>query len=204
MGILSSTASIVRYRVSGKVDPPVNPFVEKGLVENTISDADEGAAAKRVGWTSFQAPFQPDFSGSNFSLGAYFIFSLRIDRKVLPQKVIQKHVSIETAKRLKKSGREFLSANEKKMIKDHVINLLNLRIPSTPHLHDVIWDHQDQTVWFFSTIKSANEDLETLFFKSFKLSLIRLFPYTVADLAVGLSDGQKDVLSKISPTVFGG
>ena len=88
------------------------------------------------------------------------------------------------------------------MIKDHVVNLLNIRIPATPNIYDLIWDHDKESVWFFTTLKSANEELETLFFKSFKLSLIRLFPYTMADLASKLSDEQKDALAKLSPAVF--
>ena len=106
------------------------------------------------------------------------------------------------SKRLKRSGREFFSADEKKMIKDHVVNLLNLRIPATPNIYDLIWDHDKDTVWFFTTLKSANEELETLFLKSFKLSLIRLFPYTMADLASDLSDTQKDKLARLSPISF--
>ena len=49
----------------------------------------------------------------------------------------------------------------------------------------------------FSNLKSANEALETLFIKSFGLHLIRLFPYTTADLIAGLSDHERDLLEKL-------
>lgn len=202
MRILSASTALTRYRVNGKLDQPVYEFIGKALTANSIPEIDESASGKVVGWTCFENPYRPEFAGSSFVYGAYFVFSLRIDRKVLSPKVIQKYIALETEKRLKQSGRDFLSANEKKMIKDHVINLLNLRIPATPNIYDVMWSHDEQTLLFFTTLKTANEELETLFLKSFKLSLIRLFPYTLADLHIGLSDSQKDRLAKISPSEF--
>jgi len=56
------------------------------------------------------------------------------------------------------------------------------------------------SLYFFSTLKSANEELETLFLKTFNLSLIRLFPYTMAELQMKLTNRQKDLLLNISPT----
>jgi len=202
MGILSASTSFTRYRVNGKPDQPVYEFIGKALTANAILESDESVSGRVVGWTSFENPYRSDFRGSNFVYGAYFVFSLRIDRKVLSPKVVQKYIALETEKRLKQSGREFLSANEKKMVKDHVINLLNLRIPATPNIYDVMWNHDEQTLLFFTTLKTANEELETLFLQSFKLSLIRLFPYTLADLHLGLSDSQKDRLAAMSPSEF--
>jgi hypothetical protein len=105
-------------------------------------------------------------------------------------------------KRLKTSGREFLSKTEKKEIKDHIIHLLNLRIPATPNIYDLIWNYESNTLLFFSNLKSANEELETLFTRTFKLKLIRLFPYTMAHLTSPLSDKQKTALALLTPTRF--
>jgi len=121
---------------------------------------------------------------------------------VIPSKIVQKHYTLEMTKRLVKSGREFLSKTEKKEIKDHVIHLLNLRIPATPNIYDLIWNYESNTLWFFSNLKGANEELETLFTRSFKLKLIRLFPYTMAALTSPLSDIEKDAVSQFTPTLF--
>ncbi len=203
MGLLSASTSITRYHVNGKPEIPVYETVGKALKDNAIPEIDERASGKVFGWTSFENPYRSDFRGSSFVYGAYLVFSLRIDQKVVSPKVVQKYVAVETEKRLKKSGREFLSANEKKMVKDHVINLLNLRIPATPSIYNVMWNYEEENLLFFTTLKTANEDLETLFLKSFKLSLIRLFPYTMADITAGLSDSQKNELVKLSSTEFG-
>ena len=127
---------------------------------------------------------------------------MRIDKKMIPSKIIQKHYTLEMTKRLEKSGRDFLSKTEKKEIKDHVIHLLNLRIPATPNIYDLIWNYESNTLWFLSNLKGANEELETLFTRSFKLKLIRLFPYTMAALTSPLSDVEKDAISQFTPTRF--
>jgi hypothetical protein len=202
MGLLSSSVSIAQYRVEGKLEKPVIETVARCLKKNVIPDVDEDIADRTVGWTSFDKPFNPDFDGSSFLIGTYFVFSLRIDKKTVPTSLIRKYCAMETVKRLAATGRKYLSRDEKSMIREQVTSVLTLRIPATPNVYDLIWNYEESSLWFFSTLKSANEELETLFFRSFQLPLIRLFPYTTADLAMGLSDTQRDNLVKLTATDF--
>ena len=202
MGIFSSSVSVTRYTVEGKLKAPILETVASGLKKNAIAEIDDDISEKAVGWTSFHKPYHPDFYGSSFIYGSYLVFSLRIDKKSIPAKVLKKHFLIESDRRLAKTGREFLSRSEKKLLKDQIIDRLSLRIPATPHLYDVIWSYEESLLWFFSNLKAANEELETLFRHSFDLTLIRLFPYTTADLMLGLSDAERDILSNLSPTAF--
>ena len=202
MGILSSSVSITRYRVEGKIKAPILETVGSGLKKNAIAEIDDDISEKAVGWTSFHKPYHPDFYGSSFVYGKDLVFSLRIDKKSIPAKVLKKHFTIESARLLAKSGREFLSRNEKADLKDQIVGRLSLRIPATPNVYDLIWSYEDSSLWFFSSLKAANEELETLFRHSFDLTLIRLFPYTTADLILALSDSERDILSNLSPTSF--
>ncbi|MDL1969028.1 MAG: recombination-associated protein RdgC [Deltaproteobacteria bacterium] len=202
MGLLSSSVSVTRYKVKGNLEKPVLEKVYNGLIQNAIPEIDDDHLEKIVGWTSFENPYVPAFEDSSFVIGPYLVFSMRLDKKSIPPKVIQKHYAIEMAKQLEKSGRQYLSRNEKKSIKDHVIDVLSLRIPATPNIYDLIWNMEESWLWFFSNLKAANEEFETLFSKSFKLSPIRLFPYTTANLMSGLSDADQDLLLQLSPTKF--
>jgi DNA recombination-dependent growth factor C len=204
MGLLSSSNSITRYRVNGHLKKPVLQTVAAGLNKNLISEIDDHASDKSVGWTSFEKPYQPDFSGSTYAFGSYLVFALRIDRKTIPSKVVKKHFMIESARRLAESGRQYLSRNEKQTIKDHVVDQLNLKVPATPNVYDIIWNYENSVLWFFSNLKAANEELETLFLRSFDLSLIRVIPYTAAHLDSDLTDTENDLLLKLSPTKFSG
>ena len=202
MSILSSSVSITRYAVHGNLKAPIIDNVVDGLKNNTISEIDNQISDKAVGWTSFDKPFQPNFDGSSFVFGNFFVFALRIDKKNITAKILKKHYTIEAAKRMSESGRGYLSKTEKKLVKEHVISGLILRVPATPSIYDLIWNYEDSQVWFFTNLKAANEELETLFSKSFNLSLLRIFPYTAAELSSGLSDSQRDELRKIAPTRF--
>ena len=202
MAILSSAASITLYRVDGKVKSSVVETVAEGLKKNAISEIDEDAAEKAAGWTSFETPFQPNFDGSSFVYGSLFVFSLRVDRKQIPTKLVKKHLILETSKRLAKTGRRFLSKDEKQALKEKVTSDLAIRVPSTPNLYDIIWDYEKSSLYFFSNLRSANQEIEELFKRSFTLSLIRIFPYTAADLLSDLTDQERDILLSLSPTHF--
>jgi recombination associated protein RdgC len=199
MGILSPTTSLTRYTVNGTLDEPVLETLATGLKKHAIGDIDGNPSEQTAGWTGYKEPFEPDFDGSSFLLGPYVIFSLRVDKKSIPSKMVQKHIAVESAKRMKETGRDMLSANEKKMIKDHVINKLSLKMPSTPNIYDVVWQVEKKDLWFFSNLKSANEHLETLFAKSFHLHLVRRIPYTMAYFDQSLTPAQMDLLAKIIP-----
>lgn len=203
MGLVSGAVSLTRYLVEGKLKEPIVPTIAQALRAHAISEESD-RSEKVVGWTSFRTPFQPRFERSEFSIGSYLVFSLRIDRKVIPPRIFRKEYALEAAKRLVQTGRQYLTRDEKNMVKEHVTLSLWARIPSAPEVYDLLWNYEARELWFFSNFRAANEELETLFAQSFGLALIRLFPFTMADLAAGLGDGERDHLLKLSPTMFTG
>lgn len=200
MGLLSPSVSLTRYRVEGTSDTPLKEVVYRGLRQHAMPAVEDEGAEKTMGWTAFKDPYQSDFEGYSFVFGNYFAFSLRIDKKSISANLVQKYVAIETARKLAASDRDFLSRNEKKMIREHVLSMLQLRIPATPNIYNILWNYQTSTLLFFTTLKNPNEEIEGLFSASFNLRLIRLFPYTLADLACGLSESERDELHNLSPT----
>ncbi|VEN75146.1 Exonuclease [Candidatus Desulfarcum epimagneticum] len=204
MGLLSSTSSLARYMVRGKPDAPIIETARRGLSENRFREIDQSAREKSVGWTSLETPYRPDFEDSSFLVGPFFIFALRVDKKKVPPKLFKKHHTLAMEEKLAKSGRDFLSRDEKSDLKESVLNALLTRMPATPDIYDVVWNVEESWAWFFSGTKSANEDFETLFSKSFNLSVIRLFPYSEAGFASGLDDSRQSLLSKLQPTQFAG
>lgn len=204
MGILANSVSITQYRVEGKMHEPVSERLMEGLQHHCIQDIDGETLEKSLGWTPIDHPYEPDFSLSPFVIGEYIYFSLRLDKKTIPAKILKKAIHVEMARQLKLKAREFLSRSEKQDIRDQVINQLLIKIPANPNIYDVMWHCEKGELTFFSTLKAANEALETLFIKSFDLSLVRLFPYTLAEWGGQLSEHQKDLLASLAPTRFVG
>jgi recombination associated protein RdgC len=127
---------------------------------------------------------------------------LRIDKKSIPAKLIQKHMALEIEKKKEESGRDFISKNEKSEIKEMITDVLMHKIPSIPSIYEVLWNYEEGSLFFFTTQKAANELFETIFLKSFNLKPIRLFPYTIVETKSKFSTDQKDNVLSLSPLKY--
>ena len=118
MGLLSSRMTISRYKVTGQLKSAVHETVYQALKENAMPEVESDGLDPVVGWTSLESPYVPDFEGYSFVFGDYMVFSLRVDKKTIPAKLVKKHLAQQVDKRMKSSGRTYLSKNEKGVIRD--------------------------------------------------------------------------------------
>ncbi len=202
MQLLSSTLSVTRFKVEGRLADPVVETLRKGLSEFAIREIDSKPVEKSFGFTRADLPFTPDFSGDEILFGTNFVFSLRIDKKRIPAKVVKKEQMAMEAEKMARTGRQRLSTAEKKEIKELVVQRLLTRVPAVPNVYDIVWDYENETVWFFSGLKEASEVLESLFSKAFGLTIIKLFPFTWVWFSGSLSHREKDLVKQAVPTLF--
>jgi len=202
MGLISSTHSVSRYHIDGKIEGSITEEVRTGLTKYSIPKIESEYDEISAGWTPVESPYNPDFDKFSFSFGTYFLFSLRIDKKSIPAKLIQKYMAIEIEKKKEKSGRDFISKNEKAEIKELVTDILMHKIPAIPSVYDVLWNYEEKNLYLYTTQKAANEFFETIFLKSFKLKPIRLFPYTIVETKSKFSNPQKDRIQTLVPLKY--
>lgn len=202
MGLISSTHSVARYHIDGKIEGSINEKVREGLIKYSIPKIENEYDEISAGWTPLESPYNPDFESFSFQFGTYFVFSLRVDKKSIPAKLIQKYMAMEFEKKKEKSGRDFISKNEKSELKEHVIDILMHKIPAVPSLYDVLWDYEEKNLYLYTTQKAANEFFETIFLKSFKLKPIRLFPYTLIETKSSFQSSQKDKFLTLTPLKY--
>ncbi len=202
MGLISSSHSMSRYHVEGSFDGSTMEEVREGLIQNAMPKIESEYDEISAGWTPFEGPYNPDFQKFSFIFGTYFLFSLRIDKKSIPAKLVQKHIALEIEKKKEESGRDFVSKNEKSEIKEMVLDILMHKIPSIPSLYDVLWSYEEKSLIIFSTQKAANELFETLFLKSFNHKPIRIFPYTLVEKLGKFSDDKKDRILNLTPLKY--
>ena len=202
MSFLSSTQSMSRYHIEGRFETAAMEAVREGLVQNAIPEMESEYTEISAGWTPFESPYRPDFETFSFIFGTYFLFSLRIDKKSIPAKLVKKEMALEIEKKKEESKREALSKNEISEIKEMVMDRLIQQMPAIPSTYDVLWSYEENDLFFFTTQKAANELFETLFFKSFNLKPIRIFPYTVIEKKSDFSAAQKDKILTLAPLTF--
>jgi DNA recombination-dependent growth factor C len=200
MGLISGGITATRYRVTGDIPENLQSLIIEGIRKHRYPEIEDEGASMTCGWTGFFEPYDTDYeSEQSFFLIEYGIFSLRIDRKDVPASLLQKHVVIESKKRLSGSGKSFLTKTEKKEVKESVYTALFSKAPLKPSIHSVLWDLEHNEVSVFTASKAVLEDFETLFRKSFGLVPIRLFPFTMAEQI--LNPNQAEFLNLI-PSIF--
>jgi DNA recombination-dependent growth factor C len=202
MALISSTHSISRYHIEGKIEGSITQEVRNGLIQHSIPKIESEYDEIFAGWTPVESPYNPDFEKFSFQFGTYFLFSLRIDKKSIPIKLIQKYMALEIEKKKEKSGRDFISKNEKSEIKETVTDMLMLKVPAVPSIYDVLWDYETNCLYLYTTQKAANEFFETLFLKSFNLKPIRLFPFTIVETGSDFSNSKKDRVLALAPVKY--
>ncbi|MEE4362655.1 MAG: recombination-associated protein RdgC [Desulfotignum sp.] len=199
MGFLSTTFSVSRYHIQNTFDSEPMEQVRQGLVKHAIPKLENEYEEISAGWTPYESPYLPDFEKFSFVFGPYFLFSLRIDKKSIPAKLVQKQMAIEIEKKKEKSGRDFISKNEKSEIKEMVMDVLMHKMPSIPNVYDILWNYESADLFLLTTQKAANEFFETIFLKSFTLKPIRIFPYTLVETKSAFSSAQKDRILTLTP-----
>ncbi|HKJ97768.1 MAG TPA: recombination-associated protein RdgC [Desulfotignum sp.] len=199
MGFLSTSLSMSRYHIQNTFDSEPMEQVRQGLIKNAIPKLENEYEEISAGWTPFESPYLPDFERFSFVFGSWFLFSLRIDKKSIPAKLVQKQMAIEIEKKKEKSGRDFVSKNEKSEIKEMVMDVLMHKMPSIPNVYDILWSYESADLFLLTTQKAANEFFETIFLKSFNLKPIRIFPYTLVETKSAFSSAQKDRIMTLTP-----
>ena len=204
MDLMKSTQSISRYKVEFVEGSDISGTILEALKKYVIPSDDlrELTAEAVAGWVPLESPYDPDFDKYPFQYGDKIIFSLRIDKKSIPADLVKQRVAAAIQKKMKETGREFLSKNEKSEIKELVIDDLVIQTPFVPKVYDIVWDYASATVSLYTAGKAQNEFFTTLFFKTFERKLIPLFPYTMISEDFEFPQDVLTKVSRLSPVRF--
>lgn len=169
MPLLSGAMSARRYRVVADFDE--TGFREK-LLERLTEEAfrEPLSAAKggeNYGWVTLENLCDTDFAANKVLFNQYVSFSLRIDNKRLPGKLVKALLDLRIRAWLTETGRERAPGPVKKeMLEQIELELFPRQLPAVA-VHDICWDLTARVVWFFSSSNKANELFRTLFAKTF-------------------------------------
>ncbi len=203
MSILSASLGLTRYHVVGEIPDAIWREAPKRLADNAFHDIDESVEERSFGWCNLDNMLDLDWSDSPPEKGQFLCFSLRLDTRRIPPAVIKKHVMIALAKELaqaKTEGKNFISKDRRREIKDQVMLRLRARSLPVPAVFDAVWNMQSGRVLFASTNTKARALFEELFETTFGLELEALTPFALA--ADMLGEAAVSRLENLEPTSF--
>ena len=176
MGLLKGCFTFARFHVDGQLPQAFLNFVNSRIKANSFRDVLKSTEEKRLGWVSLTDILDTDFENANYALGDYLIFSLRIDRKLIPPKLMKIKLMEEERRFLAQSGKNRINKQMAAGIKDKVKLELLTKLDAIPSFYDVCWAVGKNTIYFSSLADKVADDFVDLFKKTFSLNLRRFLP----------------------------
>lgn len=203
MSFIKASTSFTRFRITEAVPQQLWSEIADRLKQYAFRDIDETSDERSLGWTSFEDMLDTQWHDSPPQKGAYIAFSLRLDTRRVPPAVLKKHTAIalkaEEA-RNREQGKKYVSRERKKELRENVELKLRTRFLPIPAEFNVVWNTQDNTVFFASTQPKMIEALQEHFSKTFNLDLDQLTPYGLAAKILGEEGLSK--LDHLEPSQF--
>jgi DNA recombination-dependent growth factor C len=200
MGLLSSSATFVRYNVVGDIPPNFGDLASEQINRLAFKDIDDTYDEISVGWVSVLNMFDTEFAYASFAAGDHICLTMRVDERKVSPKVLKKFCLKEEERIKKERQIPKVSRGQRLEIKENMEMLLMKRAAPVPATYDLVWSLAENTVLFFSTNQKAQAQLEDFFKETFGLLLSLDIPYTTAERLLDASGRQ--ALAAISPAVL--
>ena len=177
MGLLTGSASLTRFAVSG--DLPSSPwdFIAEQISRHSFRDIDDTLDEYSVGWVSVANMFDSSFAYSSYAAGDYVALNLRVDERRVSPAVLKKFCQKEEERIKREQQIPRLARAARIEIRERLQAELLRKSPPIPATYDLCWNLGDGVVFFFSTSKKAIALLEDLFKETFGLALILQIPW---------------------------
>jgi recombination associated protein RdgC len=186
MAIFSGGIRFRRYEVSGKLPADLRNAFEGRIRAQAFSPfAPNDPRDEAVGWVAADDWFDTDLYPDRWLYGNMITLSIRTDVRRVPSLILKHECKKTQAEWKERLGRERLTRAEREDIKS--INTKRLAEGVLPSIRgvDMFWDLERAEILFFSSGEKANDAFVTIFEKTFELSLMPIFPYSLAIRALG-------------------
>jgi len=170
MPLLSGAMGARRYRVLGAKDPIDRDELLELLGEHAFHEPPSAAkGGENHGWVSMHNLCVTEFVHDDSFYHQYLCFSLRMDRKALPARLLKALLELRCTSWMEETGRERVPAAVKREIREQLeLELFPRQLPNVG-VHDVCWDLNRGLVWFFNNGNKANEIFRIHFARTFSV-----------------------------------
>ncbi len=201
MGLLSGSASFVRFVVEGEMPDHFWDFVADRVAANSFQDIDDSLDEYSIGWVSVANMFDAEFAYSSYAAGDYVVLTMRVDERKVSPAVLKKCVMKEEERIRQEKQLPRLSRAVRLEIKERVRAELVRKSVPVPATYDLCWNLSDNTLLFFSTSKKAMALLEELFSDTFDMTLVPQIPWFSAIRVLDGEDAEQR-LEELRPAIL--
>lgn len=208
MPILKGSVTLTRFKVD---DVPADVFatLSDRLKMFAFTPIDDIAEERSFGWTNFDDLLDIEWKQSVPQKEPYIAFSLRLDTRRIPAAVLSKENKIALSadqEKIKALGKNFVSLERKREIREQVkLRLLARTIP-TPAYFEVVWHTESGAIWLGSASPKIQDMFVELFGRTFpEIGAIHMLtPYESALAILGDDEDAIDRLNALEPSDFSG
>ncbi len=179
MGLIKGNFSFVRFEVEGRLPQAFLTFVNNRIRENAFREARSSTEEKRMGWVSATDVLDSDFEQANYALGDYLIFSLRVDRKQIPARLMKIRLLEEQRRFMAEHNQPRIGKAVTEGLREKIKLELLTKSDPVPSFYDVLWAVGQNKVYFSSLSDKIADDFVDLFKETFSVSLRRVLPQEV-------------------------
>ncbi len=187
MGLSKGTLTFTEYRVTGETPDALADFMDRQIKLFAFRELAAGTDEKALGWTSLDNVLDTEFEYVNYSLGDYFVFSLRIDRRAVPPALLKLRVLKAEKEFREEKGLKKLYKGQREDIRETVKLGLLGRAQPVPSFYEACWSVSGKRVLFGSLTEKVNDDFKELFKRSFNLTLSPFLPWDPNVLPDGMN-----------------
>jgi DNA recombination-dependent growth factor C len=198
MGILKGGLSARRYRIIGDLPGDyTDPFIEAMNTNQFREPQSPTHKGEASGWCQVHNLLDVDFSDINlWSYNHYLLFALRVDKKVVPAKLLRAHLEKRMEAWCKANNRTRVPAAVKEELREALEQEMLLKVLPRVQTIEVVWNVNDGWALFTNDSELANERFQKLFLRTFGM---RAVPWSPLDELAG-SEGLPEALVSAGAT----
>ncbi len=205
MGILSGALTGRRYRIEGELPADFRERFAESLRTYAFRDKSSlGSGEELVGWVEIHNLLDTGFEELNSWLyDRYALFSMRVDKKVLPAKLFRAHLDKRVQAWCAENQRSRCPASVRSELKELLtFEMMQKTLPRVS-VYEVCWNVSDGWLLFHNLSERANERFVKLFFETFGYHPQPMVPLDMlgADASLAdalLSTGGMDYLPEVT------
>lgn len=202
MGLLKGSVSLTRYRVTDAPPELTDEFITTHLQQNCFLDIENLPEEESIGWVEILDNWATEFNPVNFNYGRVIALGMRVDRRKLAARTVNRYTAIAQAQ-AEKLGEKPLTVQQRRVLKAKVRQELLGRTPVSTDVYDVCWLVDQAEIWLVGTGTKLREIFEDLWRRTFGLGLQMMIPYILSMEFLPPGVGPETLEKLQSATLYG-